>query len=81
MYESDFENLKANPVWKEVEATLVELKAQLVQDITEADPLEQASFILRQQGRLRMVEFIFELLQDILLEIKQKSNVKQEDTK
>ncbi len=71
MYRSDYESFTSNPVWKEMVETLTEVKAGLNKDLAEYDPITQTTQLARAQGRLALIDFVMELPEDILREIKE----------
>ena len=80
MYKSDYEALISNPVWKEIVNTLNETKVGLQSDINDLDPIIEPTALARQQGRLKMAEFVLLLPEDILREINEKLEEKTEET-
>jgi hypothetical protein len=79
MYKSDYDQFVTSPIWHEVKATLDEVKVGLLADLSDLDPKEEMTSIARQQGRLKMVEFVLALPEDILREINEKLEEKTED--
>ena len=72
MYLSEYQSFVTNPVWVEIRKTLEEVRFGLLDDLKELDPVCEASNIARQQGRLKMLEFVLVLPEDILREINEK---------
>jgi|GEM_PF-2178279 hypothetical protein len=79
MYKSDYESFINNPIWKEMKETLEEVKIGLFEDLKELDPHLEVSGLARQQGRLKMLEFVLLLPEDILREINEKLEENTED--
>jgi len=72
MYHSDYENFISNPMWKEIVITIKETLRGLHDDIAEMAPYgEDAIKLARQQGRIKMAEFILMLPEDMLREIEE----------
>ena len=72
MYKSDYEAFVSNPIWHEILDTLKDTKEGLIEDMKELDPFAEATNLARQQGRLKMLEFVLLLPEDILREINEK---------
>ncbi len=74
MYKSDYEAFISNPIWKEIVTTLKETREGLIEDLKEMDPFADATNLARQQGRLKMLEFVLtEMVEDILREINERA--------
>ena len=73
MYKSDYEAFISSPIWHEIVDTLKETKEGLIEDMKELDPFAEATNLARQQGRLKMLEFVLLLPEDILREINEKA--------
>jgi len=72
MYKSAVEDLQKNPAWQEIVSTLKEVQAGLIFDLQDMDPFgDGATKIARQQGRLKMLEFVLSIPDDILREIEE----------
>lgn len=80
MYKSDYESFVSNPIWKEIVATLVEVKSGILFDLADIDPFKDGTSIARQQGRIKMLEFVLALPADILREI-EETKLKEEENK
>ena len=73
MYRSDYDNFVKNPVWQEIVKVLEETKKGRRDDLRDIDPITDGGILARQQGRLKMLEFVLEeLLEDILREINEE---------
>lgn len=73
MYRHDYESLIRNSVWKEIVSTLEEVKQGLQEDCAELLPHgEEAVKLARQQGRLKMVDFLLQMPVAILQEIEEE---------
>ena len=81
MYKSDYDAFISNPIWKEIVTTLRETKEGLIEDLKEMDPFADATNLARQQGRLKMLEFVLALPDDILREIEENLEKKTEEKK
>lgn len=81
MYKSEYDSFISSPIWHEVVSTLKETKEGLLSDIAELDPFAEATNLARQQGRLKMLEFVLALPEDILREINENLEKKVEETK
>ncbi|OQB09793.1 MAG: hypothetical protein BWY21_00644 [Parcubacteria group bacterium ADurb.Bin216] len=79
MYKSDYESFISNPIWKEMKGTLEEIRVGLFEDLKDLDPHLDGSSLARQQGRLKMLEFVLLLPEDILREINEKLEENTED--
>lgn len=79
MYKSDYEAFISSPIWKEIVETLKETKLGLLEDLASLDPFSQTTDIARKQGRLKMLEFLLLMPEDILREINEKLEEKRED--
>jgi hypothetical protein len=75
MYKSEYEAFISSPIWKEILATLKETEAGLLEDLKELDPNVEATSIARQQGRIKMLNFVISMPEDILREIEE--NIKK----
>lgn len=80
MYRSDYESFIRNPVWKEIQSTLNEVIDGLYDDLVETLPQgEGAALIGRQQGRLKLAEFVLSLPEDMLREITENERKVKEE--
>ena len=77
MYRSEYDSFVTSPIWHEVVSTLKETREGLISDIAELDPFAEATQLARQQGRLKMLEFVLALPDDILREINE--NLEKKD--
>ena len=79
MYKSEYDAFISSPIWKEMAITLKETITGLLSDLAELDPKEETTALARQQGRLKMLEFLLLMPEDILREINEKLEEKRED--
>jgi hypothetical protein len=79
MYKSEYDSFISSPIWHEIVETLKEVKAGLLEDLQSLDPFAQTTELARQQGRLKMLEFMLLMPEDILREINSKLEEKTED--
>lgn len=77
MYRSEYDSFVTSPIWHEIVSTLKETRDGLLSDIAELDPFAEATQLARQQGRLKMLEFVLALPDDILREINE--NLEKKD--
>jgi hypothetical protein len=70
MYKSDYEQFISNPIWREIEDTAKEVKAGLLEDLANMDPIIEATDMARKQGRLKMLDWLMAQPLAILEEIK-----------
>ena len=77
MYRSEYDSFVTSPIWHEIVNTLKETREGLISDIAELDPFAEATQLARQQGRLKMLEFVLALPDDILREINE--NLEKKD--
>lgn len=77
MYRSEYDSFVTSPIWHEIVITLKETREGLLSDIAELDPFAEATQLARQQGRLKMLEFVLALPDDILREINE--NLEKKD--
>lgn len=77
MYRSEYDSFVTSPIWHEIVSTLKETREGLLSDIAELDPFAEATQLARQQGRLKMLEFVLALPDDILREINE--NLEKKD--
>lgn len=77
MYRSEYDSFVTSPIWHEIVTTLKETREGLLSDIAELDPFAEATQLARQQGRLKMLEFVLALPDDILREINE--NLEKKD--
>ena len=80
MYLSDYESLVDNAMWVEIVRTLEEVKVGLLEDLKELDPSTEATALARQQGRLKMVEFVLSMPEDIKHEMEQMIKKSKEES-
>ncbi len=72
MYRSDYESFISSPMWKEIVLTLKETIKGLNDDLVEMLPFgENAIALARQQGRIKMAEFVLMLPEDILRDVEE----------
>jgi hypothetical protein len=69
MYKSDYEQLVSNPIWREIEDTVKEVKAGLLEDLANMDPITEVIDMARKQGRLKMLDWLMAQPLAILEEI------------
>ncbi|OQB06124.1 MAG: hypothetical protein BWY21_01953 [Parcubacteria group bacterium ADurb.Bin216] len=81
MYRSEYDSFVTSPIWHEIVDTLKETKEGLLNDVAELDPFADATKLARQQGRLKMLEFVLALPDDILREIEENLEKKTEEKK
>lgn len=81
MYRSEYDSFVTSPIWHEIVITLKETREGLLSDIAELDPFAEATQLARQQGRLKMLEFVLALPDDILREIEENLEKKTEEEK
>ncbi len=79
MYKSEYDSFISSPIWAEIVVTLKETRDGLLSDIMELDPIAEATQLARQQGRLKMLDFVLELPEDILREINENLEKKVEE--
>lgn len=77
MYRSEYDSFVTSPIWHEIVITLKDTREGLLSDIAELDPFAEATQLARQQGRLKMLEFVLALPDDILREINE--NLEKKD--
>lgn len=77
MYRSEYDSFVTSPIWHEIVITLKETREGLLSDIAELDPFAEATQLARQQGRLKMLEFVLAIPDDILREINE--NLEKKD--
>jgi hypothetical protein len=80
-YEHDVNNLVENPAWKEVVDTLQETRRGLIDDLCELDPLTEGGKIARQQGRLKMLEFVLALPDSFIEELREEAAKSKQESK
>jgi hypothetical protein len=73
VYRSEYESFVKSAIWHEITTTLKETREGLLSDIAELDPFSEATNLARQQGRLKMLEFVLALPEDILREIEENT--------
>lgn len=81
MYKSEYDSFITSPIWHEIVDTLKETRDGLLNDIIEIDPFADATRLARQQGRLKMLEFVLALPDDILREINENLEKTTEERK
>ena len=79
MYKSAVEDLQKNQAWQEIVNTLNEVKVGIIFDLQDIDPVDNACTIARQQGRLKMLEFVLSIPEDILREIEAANNEERKE--
>lgn len=81
MHKHDVDNLLANPAWQEIADILTETRRGLVEDLCELDPVGEGGKIARQQGRLKMVDFMLSLPDSFIEEMKLEEMERMKDKK